>query len=97
MKLARIVLTGVAALVILGSAASAEQLTGTVTKIDRIHGIVAIKRIQSGTVGANTGGAAEEYSAQDVSTLDAVHAGDQVTFSAKEAGGTKTITKLQRQ
>jgi Cu/Ag efflux protein CusF len=97
MKIARIMLTGVAALVVLGSAASAQQLTGTVTKIDRIHGTIAIKRTQSGTVGANTGGAAEEFSAPDVAVLDAVHAGDAVAFSAKEAGGTKTITKLQRQ
>jgi hypothetical protein len=30
-------------------------------------------------------------------SLDAVHAGDKVTFSATEAGGIKTITKLQKQ
>jgi Cu/Ag efflux protein CusF len=74
-----------------------QALTGTVTKVDRINGTVAIRQTQSGTVGANTGGAAEDFKAQDGLSLDAVHAGDRVTFSATEAGGIKTITKLQKQ
>ena len=98
MKIAKIILAGTAALTIIGSAALAQQaLTGTVTKVDRINGTVAIRQTQSGTVGANTGGASEDFKAQDGLSLDAVHAGDKVTFSATEAGGTKTITKLQKQ
>ena len=98
MKIAKIILAGTAALTIISSAALAQQaLTGTVTKIDRIHGTIAIQRTQSGTVGANTSGAAEEFKAQGGLALDAVHAGDKVTFSATEAGGIKTITKLQKQ
>jgi Cu/Ag efflux protein CusF len=98
MKVARIILAGTAALTLIGSAALAQQaLTGTVTKVDRINGTVAIRQTQSGTVGANTGGAAEDFKAQDGLSLDAVHAGDRVTFSATEAGGIKTITKLQKQ
>ncbi|HEX9468935.1 MAG TPA: copper-binding protein [Bradyrhizobium sp.] len=98
MKIAKIILAGTAALAIISSAALAQQaLSGTVTKVDRINGTVAIKQAQSGTVGANTGAAAEEFKAQDGLSLDAVHAGDKVTFSATEAGGTKTITKLQKQ
>jgi Copper binding periplasmic protein CusF. len=98
MNIARIILAGTAALAITSSAALAQQaLTGTVTKVDRINGSVAIKQTQSGTVGANTGGAAEEFKAQDGLSLDALHAGDKITFSASETGEVKTITKFQAQ
>ena len=98
MKIAKIILAGTAALTIISSAAFAQQaLTKTVTEVDRINRIVAIKQTQSGTVGSNTGGAAEEYQAQDSLSLDKLHAGDKVTFSATETGGIKTITKLQNQ
>jgi Cu/Ag efflux protein CusF len=97
MKMARIVLAGAAALIVVSSAASAQQaLTGTVTKIDRISGTVAIRQTQSGTVGANSTGTVEEYKAQE-SMLNTVHAGDSVTFSATDTGGTRTITKLEKQ
>jgi Cu/Ag efflux protein CusF len=98
MKIAKIMLAGTAALTIIGSAALAQQaLTGTVTKVDRINRSVAIKQTQSGTVGANTGGAAEEFKAQEGLSLDTLHAGDTVSFSATETAGVKTITKLQKQ
>jgi len=99
MKVAKIILAGTAALIIIiSSAAFAQQaLTGTVTQVDRINRTVAIKQTQSGTTGANNGGAAEEYKAQDSLSLDKLHAGDKVTFSATETGGIKTITKLQNQ
>ena len=98
MKIAKIILAGTAALTFISSAALAQQaLTGTVTEVDRISRIVAIKQTQSGTTGANNGGAAEEYKAQDSLSLDKLHAGDKVTFSATETGGIKTITKLQKQ
>ena len=97
MKIAKIILAGTAALTIIGSAALAQQaLTGTVTKVDRISRTVAIQQTQSGTVGANTGGAAEEFKAQEGLSLDALHAGDTVSFSATETAGVKTITKLQK-
>ena len=98
MKIAKIILAGTAALTIISSAAFAQQaLTGTVTQVDRINRIVVIEQTQSGTTGANNGGAAEEYKAQDSLSLDKLHAGDKVTFSATETGGIKTITKLQNQ
>jgi Cu/Ag efflux protein CusF len=98
MTVAKIILAGTASLIIVSSTALAQQaLNGTVTKIDRINGVVGIRQTQSGTVGANTGGASEDFKAQDGLSLDTVHAGDKVTFSATEAGGTKTITKLQKQ
>jgi Cu/Ag efflux protein CusF len=98
MKIARIILAGIATLSIISSAALAQQArTGMITKIDRIHGTVAIQQTQSGTVGANAGGAADEFKTQDGLSLDALHAGDKVTFSVTETGGSKTITKLQKQ
>jgi hypothetical protein len=49
-----------------------------------------------GTVGANTGGATEQYKVQG-GLLTTLHAGDKVSFSVSETGGTKTITKLEKQ
>ena len=99
MKIAKVILAaGTAALTIIGSATLAQEaLTGTLTKVDRINGIVAIQQTQSGTSGANTGGASEDFKAQTGLALDTVHAGDRVTFSATETGGVKTITKVQKQ
>jgi Cu/Ag efflux protein CusF len=96
MRLAKIILAGTAALTIVSSAALAQQtLSGTLTEVDRINGVVAIKQTQSGTVGANTGGA-EQFKVQDGLSLEPWHAGDKVSYSATEQGGIKTITKLQK-
>jgi Cu/Ag efflux protein CusF len=98
MKIPGIILAGTAFITLIGSAALAQEaLTGTVTQVDRIHRTVAIKQTQSGTVGANTGGAAEEFKAQDGLSLEPLHAGDRVTFSVSQAGGVKTITSFQPQ
>jgi Cu/Ag efflux protein CusF len=98
MKIVKFVLAGTVVLTIAGSAALAQQaLTGVLTKIDRIHGVVAIQRTQSGTVGANNSGGGEEFKVQDGVALDDVHAGDRVSYSVTEAGGIKTVTKLGRQ
>lgn len=98
MKISQAILAATATLAIVGSEASAQQpLAGTLTQIDRIHGTVAIKQTPSGTTGANTGAAAEEFKAQEGLPLDALHAGDKVTFSVTETGGVKTITKIQKQ
>jgi Cu/Ag efflux protein CusF len=97
MKIARILSAGIAALAIAGSAAVAQQaLTGTITGINRINDTVAIKQTQSGTVGANTGGAAEEFKVQKGQSLEDLHAGDKVSFSVTQTDGTRTITKLQK-
>jgi Cu/Ag efflux protein CusF len=96
MKIVKIILAGTAVLTIIGSAALAQQaLTGTVTGVDRINRSVAIRQTQSGTVGANTGGAAEEFKVQNGLSLDDVHAGDRISFSASETAGVKTITKFE--
>jgi Cu/Ag efflux protein CusF len=96
MRLARTLLAG-SMLAVISSVTLAQQapLTGTVTTINRISGTITIQQTQTGTVGANTGGAAEQFKVQG-SLLNTVHAGDKVTFSVSEAGGTKTITKLEK-
>jgi Cu/Ag efflux protein CusF len=97
MKLATIMIAGTAVVTIVSSSALAQEtLTGTVTKIDRVNGTVAIQQAPSGTVGAGSGGAAEEFKVQNGASLETVHAGDKVNFSTTGAGATKTITKLER-
>ena len=98
MKIAKILSAGAVALTVISSAALAQQAaTGTVTGINRINGTIAIQRTQSGTVGANARGAAEEFKVQSGLSLDDLHAGDKVSFSAAQTGETRTITKLQKQ
>lgn len=99
MKIAKIVLASAAALTFVGSASFAQQATtgtGMLTKIDRLSGTVVIRQIQGGTVGANAAGADTEFKVKGVS-LDALHVGERVKYSVTEAGGTKTITKLDKQ
>jgi Cu/Ag efflux protein CusF len=97
MKIATIIMASAVALLTVDSAALAQQtLTGTITKIDRISGTVAIQQTQSGTVGANTGGATE-FKVQNGGMLEAVHAGDRVSFSVTGTDSTKTVTNLEKQ
>lgn len=95
-KSAKVILAGAATLIMSSAALAQQALTGTITKVDRINGTVAIQQTQSGTTGANTGGA-EEFKTQKGLSLDTLHAGDKVTVSVTETGGVKTITKLQTQ
>jgi Cu/Ag efflux protein CusF len=98
MRIAKIMFANAAAVSFLMSAALAQQTSaGTVTKIDRLSGTIAIQQTQSGTVGANSGGATEEFKVQDRPLLDTFHAGDKVNYSATESGGIKTITTLKKQ
>ena len=97
MKLAKTVLAGLILTVIPSLALAQQALTGTITTLDRISGTIAIRQTQSGTVGAGTGGAAEQqYKAPD-GVLNTLHAGDKVTFSVSESDGKKTITKIEHQ
>jgi Cu/Ag efflux protein CusF len=96
MKIARIILA--TAVVIISSGALAQQaLTGSVTKVDEANGKITIQQTQSGTVGTSTGGAAEDFKVQDGLLFNALQPGDKVAFTATEAGGVKTITKLEKQ
>jgi Cu/Ag efflux protein CusF len=97
MKIAGTILAAIAALGIAGTAALAQQMrTGMVTGIDRISGTISIRDMPDGTTGANAGAATEEFKVQDGAKLNALHAGDRVTFAVSDAAGTKTITKIDR-
>jgi Cu/Ag efflux protein CusF len=96
MRLAKTVLAAFVLTAISSATWAQQTLTGTVTTIDRINGTIAVQQTQSGTVGANAGGATEQFKVQD-GMLNALHAGDKVTLSVSETGGTKTITKLEKQ
>ncbi|WJR75222.1 copper-binding protein [Bradyrhizobium sp. NP1] len=96
MRTATIILASTVAIGLgLSAVAAQQQATGTIMKIDRLNSTIAIQRTQDGTVGAASGGPTEEFKVQDGAMLDAVHAGNRVTFSTGENG--KTITKLQKQ
>jgi len=101
MKTTRIMIA-VAAIALCGSALAQQQgSAGTITGINRLTGTVAITPTQSGTVGSNAPAsgpaASEEFKVKDRALLDAVHAGDRVTYTVAETGDVKTITKLDRQ
>lgn len=99
MGTARFIYAGAAALSILATSAFADDMTGMVTRIDRLNNTISIQQVQKGTVGASTGsaGALQQFKAKDAAMLDAVHAGDRVTYSATDTNGTGTLTKLQKQ
>ena len=82
-----------AALAFIGSAALAQDAkTGMITQIDRLNGTIAIQQPQDGTVGAGNGsGTVKQFKVQGVS-LDALHAGDQVSFTPSG----DTVTKIEK-
>ena len=97
MKIAGTILAAILALGIAGTTALAQQMrTGMVTRIDRISGTISIRDMPDGTTGANAGAATEEFKVQDGAKLNALHAGDRVSFAVSDAAGTKTITKIDR-
>ena len=95
----KFILAGAAVISMLASSAFADDMTGMVTRIDRLNSTISIQETQKGTVGGSAGGAGtlQEYKTKDAAMLDAVHAGDRVTYSATETNGTGTITKLKKQ
>jgi hypothetical protein len=96
MNLAKMMLASAMIAAVPSMALAQQSLTGTITTIDRINGVVVIRQTQNGTVGASGGGATEQFKAP-VGLLEAVHAGDKVTVSTSEAGGKKTVTKIDKQ
>lgn len=79
--------------------AQQDSQTGILTKIDRIHGTVTIEREDklSSTVGSGAGASGEEFKAPRGISLEDVHAGDKVKYSATGTGEGRTITKLEKQ
>ncbi|MBC9876461.1 copper-binding protein [Bradyrhizobium sp. INPA01-394B] len=95
----KFILAGAAAVTMLASSAFADDMTGMVTSINRLNNTISIQEVQKGTVGGSAGGAGalQQYKAKDPAMLDAVHAGDRVTYSVTDADGASTLTKLQKQ
>ena len=84
-----------AILAFIGSSALAEEAkTGLITQIDRLNSTISIQPTQDGTVGSS-GGTATRYKVQG-SSLEELHAGDQVSFSATQNSGVDTITKIEK-
>jgi Cu/Ag efflux protein CusF len=96
MRLAKTVLAALVFAATSSVTLAQQTLTGTVTTIDRINGTLAIQQTQSGTVGASTGGATEQFKVE-AGMLNTLHAGDKVTLSVSQTGGTRTVTKLEKQ
>lgn len=86
-----------AVLASIGSAVSAQEArTGMITQINRLNGTIAIQQPRDGTVGATgSSSTAKQYKVQGVS-LDSLHAGDQVSFTATQSAGVDTITKIEK-
>lgn len=99
MGTAKFILAGAAAVTMLSSSAFADDMTGMVTRIDRLNNTISIQQMQKGTVGGSAGGAGalQQFKAKDAAMLDAVHAGDRVTYAATDTDGSGTLTKLQKQ
>lgn len=99
MGTAKFVLAGAAVVTMLTSSAFADDMTGMVTRIDRLNNTISIQQTQKGTVGGSVGGAGalQQFKAKDAAMLDAVHAGDRVTYAATDTDGSGTLTKLQKQ
>lgn len=99
MGTAKFIFAGAAVLGMLATSALADDMTGMVTRIDRLNNTISIQQTQKGTVGGSAGGAGalQEYKAKDAAMLDAVHAGDRVTYAATDTDGSGTLTKLQKQ
>jgi Cu/Ag efflux protein CusF len=90
-------ITAAAVFALSGSSALAQEAkTGLITQIDRLNSTISIQPTQDGTVGSSGGaGAATRYKVQG-STLEDLHAGDQVSFSAAQNEGVDTITKIEK-
>ena len=97
MNLARMMLAGAMLAAVPSIAVAQQSLNGMITRIDRLNGTIAIRQAQSGTVGANGGGATEQQFKAPAAMLDTVHAGDRITFAVSESGGSKTITKIDKE
>jgi len=72
-----------------------DDMTGTITAINRLNSTVTIIQTQNGTVGSS-GGAARDFKVKDGAALDNVHAGDKVNFSTTTQDGVETVTKLKK-
>ena len=92
MKIASILLAGTLILGVGGVASADDSQTGLVTQLNRLTNTISIKRVQTGTVGANTAGSAEDFKVKDGVSTDNLHAGDRISFESADKNGVMTLT-----
>jgi Cu/Ag efflux protein CusF len=92
MKITSILLAGTLVLGVSVAARADDSQTGLVTQLNRLTNTVSIKRVQNGTVGANTTGDAEQFKVKDGLATDKLHAGDKISFQSADKNGVKTLT-----
>ncbi len=92
MKIATILLAGTLVLGVSVAARADDSQTGLVTQLNRLTNTISIKRVQTGTVGANTAGSAEDFKVKDGVSTDNLHAGDRISFQSADRNGVKTLT-----
>jgi hypothetical protein len=92
MKIASILLAGTLVLGVSGAASADDSQTGMVTQLNRLTNTVSIKRVQTGTVGANVSSPAENFKVRDGLSTDSLHAGDRISFQSADKNGVKTLT-----
>ncbi len=106
MKSATSLLAGTAGVAMLVSVAfaqdqtgkdEAKDLTGQVTRVNRLDNTIAVRPIQDGTVGANAAATEQQFKVKDGVSLEDLHAGNRITYSLSDSGGTKTVTKFKVQ
>lgn len=95
MKIASILLAGTLALGVCVAARADDSQTGLVTQLNRLTNTISIKRVQTGTVGANTAGSAEDFKVKDGVSTDNLHAGDKISFQSADKDGVKTLTDFK--
>jgi hypothetical protein len=91
MKITTILLAGTLVLGVSGAARADDSQTGQVTQLNRLTNTISIKRVQTGTVGANTAGSAEDFKIKDGLSTDNLHAGDRINFQSADKNGVKTL------
>jgi Cu/Ag efflux protein CusF len=92
MKISTILLAGTLVLGVSGAVTADDSQTGLVTQLNRLTNTISIKRVQTGTVGANTAGSAEDFKVKEGVSTDNLHAGDRISFQAADNNGAKTLT-----
>ena len=95
MRLARITISAIVALIFASAACAQEALKGEVAKVDEASGTLSIKL--SGTVGSSDTTAPTPFKVQDGLIFNAVKPGDKVSFTADRVGEVMTIKKLTKE
>jgi hypothetical protein len=92
MKIASILLAGTLVLGVSGAVSAEDAQTGLVTQLNRLTNTISIKRVQTGTVGANVSNPAEQFRVKDGLSTDNLHAGDRISFQSADKNGVQTLT-----